>query len=71
MTYFPFTDYWWFYLTFSVCVLLLLALDLGVFHSTSKTRVVPRSGELVHRLDRIGPGLQLCLLSIRAVDVRA
>jgi tellurite resistance protein TerC len=36
MTYFSFADYWWFYVAFSVCVLLLLALDLGVFHSTSK-----------------------------------
>lgn len=32
MTYFPFTDYWWFYAAFSAFVLLLLALDLGVFH---------------------------------------
>ncbi len=32
MTYFTFTDYWWFYLAFSGLVLLLLALDLGVFH---------------------------------------
>ncbi|MFB3776302.1 MAG: TerC family protein [Bryobacteraceae bacterium] len=32
MTYFPFTDYWWFYLGFTGFVLLLLALDLGVFH---------------------------------------
>jgi tellurite resistance protein TerC len=29
---FPFTDYWWFYLAFTGFVLLLLALDLGVFH---------------------------------------
>ncbi len=29
---FPFTDYWWFYAGFSAFVLLLLALDLGVFH---------------------------------------
>jgi tellurite resistance protein TerC len=36
MTYFPFTDYWWFYLAFSGCVLLLLALDLGVFHRTAR-----------------------------------
>jgi len=34
MTYFPVTDYWWFYLAFSGFVLLLLALDLGVFHRT-------------------------------------
>jgi tellurite resistance protein TerC len=32
MTYFPFADYWWFYLGFSGFILLLLALDLGVFH---------------------------------------
>jgi tellurite resistance protein TerC len=29
---FPFGDYWWFYLAFTGFVLLLLALDLGVFH---------------------------------------
>ena len=29
---FPFTDYWWFYLGFSMFVLAMLALDLGVFH---------------------------------------
>jgi tellurite resistance protein TerC len=29
---FPFTEYWWFYAGFLVLVLVLLALDLGVFH---------------------------------------
>src|SRR5512144_3104015 len=29
---FPFTEYWWFYAGFTAFVLLLLALDLGVFH---------------------------------------
>ena len=29
---FPFAEYWWFYLAFAGFVLLLLALDLGVFH---------------------------------------
>jgi tellurite resistance protein TerC len=29
---FPFADYWWFYLCFTGFVLLVLALDLGVFH---------------------------------------
>ena len=29
---FPFTDYWWFYGLFTLGVLVLLALDLGVFH---------------------------------------
>jgi len=32
MTYFPFADYWWFYLGFTIFVMALLALDLGVFH---------------------------------------
>jgi tellurite resistance protein TerC len=32
MSYFPINEYWWFYLGFTVFVLLLLALDLGVFH---------------------------------------
>lgn len=29
---FPLADYWWFYLSFIAFVLLLLAIDLGVFH---------------------------------------
>ena len=29
---FPFSEYWWFYLAFTAFVLLLLLLDLGVFH---------------------------------------
>lgn len=29
---FPFADYWWVYLAFTAFVLLMLALDLGVFH---------------------------------------
>jgi tellurite resistance protein TerC len=29
---FPFSEYWWFYAAFTAFVLLLLALDLGVFH---------------------------------------
>ncbi len=32
MTLFPFYDYWWFYLGFIGFVLVLLALDLGIFH---------------------------------------
>lgn len=30
--YFPFAEYWWFYALFTLFVLLMLALDLGVFH---------------------------------------
>lgn len=32
MLLFPFDDYWWFYLGFTVFILIILALDLGVFH---------------------------------------
>lgn len=32
MILFPFDDYWWFYVGFTAFVLLVLALDLGVFH---------------------------------------
>ena len=32
MILFPFYDYWWFYVGFIVFVLIVLALDLGVFH---------------------------------------
>jgi tellurite resistance protein TerC len=32
---FPFADYWWFYLLFTSFVLVMLALDLGVFHRKS------------------------------------
>lgn len=32
---FPFADYWWFYLAFIAFILLVLVLDLGVFHKKS------------------------------------
>lgn len=32
MILFPFSEYWWLYLAFTAFVLLILALDLGVFH---------------------------------------
>jgi tellurite resistance protein TerC len=32
MILFPFAEYWWFYVAFTVFVLVVLALDLGVFH---------------------------------------
>ena len=32
---FPFAEYWWFYAAFTGFVLLMLALDLGVFHKTA------------------------------------
>lgn len=37
MTLFPFADYWWFYVGFTVFVLAMLALDLGVFHRRAHT----------------------------------
>lgn len=35
MMLFPFAEYWWFYASFIVFVLFVLALDLGVFHKTA------------------------------------
>ena len=35
MILFPFYDYWWFYAGFTAFVLVMLALDLGVFHKTA------------------------------------
>ena len=32
MELFPFAEYWWFYAAFTALVLVLLSLDLGVFH---------------------------------------
>lgn len=40
---FPFFEYWWFYLTFIGLVLLLLALDLGVFHRKAHTVRFPEA----------------------------
>lgn len=34
---FPVADYWWFYLGFTALIIVLLAVDLGVFHRTSHT----------------------------------
>ncbi len=33
---FPFAEYWWFYLAFTAFVLLLLVVDLGVFHRQAR-----------------------------------
>lgn len=35
MILFPFVDYWWFYVGFTLFVLVVLALDLGVFHKNA------------------------------------
>ncbi|HEX2639997.1 MAG TPA: hypothetical protein VHL50_05470, partial [Pyrinomonadaceae bacterium] len=37
MSLFPFADYWWFYGVFTLFVLAMLALDLGVFHRKEHT----------------------------------
>ena len=36
LTLFPFAEYWWFYALFTVAVIGMLALDLGVFHRESR-----------------------------------
>jgi tellurite resistance protein TerC len=37
MSLFPFAEYWWFYAAFTVFVLVMLGIDLGVFHRKSHT----------------------------------
>jgi tellurite resistance protein TerC len=37
VTLFPAAEYWWFYLGFTVLILVLLAIDLGVFHRRQHT----------------------------------
>jgi tellurite resistance protein TerC len=37
VTMFPVAEYWWFYLGFTACILILLAVDLGVFHRRDHT----------------------------------
>lgn len=32
MILFPFSDYWWFYAGFTIFILMIIALDLGIFH---------------------------------------
>ncbi|MFN0101832.1 MAG: TerC/Alx family metal homeostasis membrane protein [Bryobacteraceae bacterium] len=44
---FPFDQYWWFYLTFTVAVLLLLVLDLGLFHRKAHTVTFKEAGAWV------------------------
>ena len=36
MILFPFVDYWWFYIGFTFFILVILALDLGVFHKKAQ-----------------------------------
>jgi tellurite resistance protein TerC len=41
---FPLSDYWWFYAGFLVLVLVLLSLDLGVFHRRAHTVSIKEAG---------------------------
>ena len=52
---FPFADYWWFYALFTVGVLGLLALDLGVFH---------RQAHTVSFKEALGWSIVWCILSL-------
>ena len=58
MTLFPFADYWWFYAGFTLFVLAMLAVDLGVFHRTRPRRQRARGGAVERGLDHAGAGVQ-------------
>ena len=44
MTLFPVADYWWVYVSFTVLIVVFLAVDLGVFHRRSHTISVREAG---------------------------
>lgn len=44
---FPFSEYWWFYLAFTVLVLMLLAADLGLFHRDNHAVTLKEAGTWV------------------------
>lgn len=47
VTLFPFDQYWWFYLAFTAAVLLLLVVDLGLFHRKAHTVSFKEAGTWV------------------------
>lgn len=58
-TLFPFGEYWWFYIAFVAFVLVLLALDLGVFHRHS--HAVGFKEALAWSIVWIGLGFLFCV----------
>ena len=64
---FPFADYWWVYAGFTLFVLAVLALDLGVFHRKAH-EVALREAAIVERgLGGARAGLQLPVLPLPAL----
>ncbi len=55
ITLFPFVDYWWFYACFTVAVIGMLALDLGVFH---------RNAHSVSMKEAAGWSITWCVLAL-------
>ena len=51
-------DHWYWWVGFGVFVVVMLALDLGVFHRKAHKVSVPRSAHLERRLDLDGPVVQ-------------
>jgi tellurite resistance protein TerC len=55
ITLFPFAEYWWFYACFTVAVMVMLALDLGVFH---------RNAHAVSMKEALGWTITWCVLAL-------
>ncbi|MBL9211002.1 MAG: TerC family protein [Opitutaceae bacterium] len=55
ITLFPFAEYWWFYASFTVAVMGMLALDLGVFH---------RNAHAVSMKEALGWTITWCVLAL-------
>jgi len=55
ITLFPFAEYWWFYASFTVAVIGMLSLDLGVFH---------RNAHAVSMKEALGWTITWCVLAL-------
>ncbi|MDZ4788612.1 MAG: hypothetical protein SH807_06715 [Blastochloris sp.] len=55
--FFPWADYWWFYLGFVGFILAMLALDLGVFHREAHVVTFKKIGNLERHLGNLSSTL--------------
>jgi tellurite resistance protein TerC len=72
---FPFGEYWWFYAAFLALVLVLLSLDLGVFHRRAHAVSFKEAATVDGGVDRVSPwpflgGFYLFMLHRLPLDPR-
>ena len=69
MTYFPLTEYWWFYLAFTAFVLLVLSLDLGGVSPQGAWCFLPRGFGLERSMGLDGADVQLRIFSVCSLEI--